>query len=180
VPLSNDPERRRRQLQNLRPPTGSEAERRQQAGLLRGSASPGTAGPGNARHMRHGARSRLSQNSVEWPAAVALSIADLEDRVGAELRDEHGDVQAWARPSVEALALARVAAGRVERWLTDREVRGKVERDDFDVHGRAVERYHRGLEREGLTLRSRLEAQAAAFDLARHWQEQPPAGEGDG
>jgi hypothetical protein len=48
-----------------------------------------------------------------------------------------------------------------------------VERDDFDVHGRSIERYHRALEREGLTLRSRLDAQAQAFDLARFWASTP-------
>lgn len=125
--------------------------------------------PGDAPALVHGARSRTPQRSPEWSPAVVLSIADLEDRVGAELRDGDGHLRAWAVPSVEAVALQRVACLRADRYVADLEARGKLKPDALDLASRVAERYHRALEREALTLRSRIEATGQAVDLARLW-----------
>jgi hypothetical protein len=133
--------------------------------------------PGVAPRLVHGERTRRPQRSPEWSPAVRLSIADLEGRVGGELLTEDGELQPWAVPSVEAVAVLRVALARAERHVTDLEARGlhKLEHDDLVT--RVAERYHRALYREALTLRSRIEAGGQAFDLAKFWAEQ---GNGDG
>ena len=119
-------------------------------------------------HLTHGARTHSPQRSPEWSPAVQSALGDLEQRVGAELRD--GDELApWAVPSVEAVALQRVAAWRVDRYVADKEARGTMRPEDLDLQSKIAERYHRALEREALTLRSRLEARASTFDLAQHW-----------
>src|SRR4051812_31448408 len=133
MPISQDPERRARQLQNLRPEPGSDAWRRQMAGLRKGSESSGTARAGDARRLVHGGRSLTPQRSPEWPPAVELAILDLQGRVRAELRDADGNLHPEAVPSVEAVALARVAAGRAERWVSDKEARGTLALEDLAV-----------------------------------------------
>jgi hypothetical protein len=67
----------------------------------------------------------------------------------------------------EAVALLRVQAWRMDRFVADREARGVLKCEDLDLASRGAEPYHRGLEREALTLRSRLEAHDQAFDLAQ-------------
>jgi len=146
-PLSDDPVKRTRQLANLRPGAG--------AGRL-----------GEAPALRHGERTTSPQRSPEWSPAVTAAIADLEGRVGDELRDSNGELASWARPSVEAVALQRVSAWRVERYVADREARGALKPADVDLASKVAERYHRSLEREALTLRSRLEARGQALTLA--------------
>lgn len=56
----------------------------------------------------------------------------------------------------------------MERHVAGLEARGKLTTADVDQASKVGERYHRALEREALTLRSRLEAvsQAQALDLA--------------
>ena len=65
-----------------------------------------------------------------------------------------------------------MSAWRADRWVTDREARGILRGEDLDLASKVGERYHRALEREALTLRSRLEARTQSFDLARHWAEE--------
>lgn len=122
--------------------------------------------PGDAPHLEHGARSRRPQRSPEWSPAVERAVDDLEHRVGDELRDSAGELLPWARPSIEAVALQRVAAWRVERHVADLEARGRLKPADADLASKVAERYHRALEREALTLRSRLEASGQARTLA--------------
>lgn len=153
MPLSHDPRKRANQLANLRPGAGAGRE-------------------GQAPALVHGARTVSPERSPEWSPAVERAIADLEQRVGAELRDDDGVLLRWALPSIEAVALQRVAAWRVERYVADRETRGKLRPADVDLASRVAERYHRALEREALTLRSRIEAKVQTFDLAQHWVEQ--------
>lgn len=147
TPLSDDPVKRARQLANLQPGAG--------AGRV-----------GEAPALRHGERTTSPQRSPEWSPAVERAIADLEHRVGDELRDSAGELLPWALPSVEAVALQRVAAWRVERYVADREARGTLKPADVDLASKVAERYHRSLEREALTLRSRLEARGQARTLA--------------
>lgn len=153
MPLSNDPEKRARSLANLRPGVHPWQK-------------------GEAPHLKHGARSRRPQKSPEWSPAIREAAADLEQRVGSELRDENGELHGWALPSIEALAIARVAAWRTDRFVADKEARGQLKGEDLDLSSRVGERYHKALEREALTLRSRLEARTQTFDLAQHWAEQ--------
>jgi hypothetical protein len=149
---------------------------------LRGLPTSTSIAPGEARALKHGARSRQSKASPEWSPAVRDAIADLEARVGAELRGEDGTLADWAVPSVEAVALQRVAALRVDRYLAAAEAKGGLKPDDVDTASKVAERYHRALEREALTLRGRLDAAGAVarFDLARLMAEEAAAGDDEG
>jgi len=132
----------------------------------RGEAPAGAWQPGISPNLGLGDRTRKPHNSPEWSPAVQAAIGDLEQRVGSELRDHEGDLQGWALPSVEAVAIQRVAAWRAERYVADREARGVLTLDDLDRVSKVGERYHRALEREALTLRSRVETVARGRDLA--------------
>lgn len=154
MPLSNEPESRQRQLANLQ---------RHPDNLQPGA---GAWEPGTAPALKHGARSREPHRSVEWSPAVESAIADLQARVGAELCTADGGLAPWAVPSVEAVALQRVASVRVDRYVATLEARGKVKPADVDLASKVAERYHRALEREALTLSSRLEAHGQARSLA--------------
>jgi hypothetical protein len=123
--------------------------------------------PGDAPRLKLGQRTRRPQRAPEWPPAVKAAADDLAQRVGSELRDADGELHAWAMPSVEAVAIARVAAWRAERAVADREARGCLKLEEVEVASRVAERYHRALEREALTLRSRLDARGQALDLAQ-------------
>lgn len=153
MPLSDDPAKRARQLANL--PN------------LRGEPTATTFAPGEAAALKHGSRSRQPQRSPDWSPAVTATAEDLAERVGSELRTEAGDLQPWAVPSVEAVALARVAAARGERHAADLEAKGKLTLEDLERQSKVTERYHRALEREALTLRSRLGAAATSLDVAQ-------------
>lgn len=150
MPTSSDPQLRANQLANL----------------LKGSESPGTWQPGDAPQLEHGARSRRPQASPEWSPSLSLTILDLEDRVDASLRDDAGELLPWALPSVEAVAIQRVACVRIDRYVAGREAKGQLKPEDLDLQSKIGERYHRSLEREAMTLRSRLDATAGATDLA--------------
>jgi hypothetical protein len=154
MPLSSDPVKRARQLANLRPAP---------ANLEPGA---GAWKPGVAPQLRHGARTARPQRSPEWSPAVTAVIGDLEQRVGVELRDADGEIHVWAVPSVECVALQRVAAWRVDRWVQTQEAKGKLRPADLDLQSTIAERYHRALDREALTLRSRLGARGQAVDVA--------------
>ena len=155
-PLSADAEKRARQLANL--PN------------LRGEATSATWQPGDAPHLQHGARSRRPQASPEWSPAMSLCVLDLEERVDESLRDEHGELLPWAVPSVEAVAIQRIACVRMDRFVADREAKGSLSPADLDMQSKVGERYHRALEREALTLRSRIATRAAALDPLADWQ----------
>ncbi len=135
---------------------------------LRGEPGAASWTPGTSPNLRHGARTRKPQASPEWSPAVREAVRDLEAAVGDELRDDaSGDLHAWARPSVEAVAIQRVACWRLDRFVADQEARGTLRPEHLDLASRVGERFHRSLEREALTLRSRLEARATGFDLAQ-------------
>ena len=155
MPLSTDPAKKARQLANL--PN------------LRGESTSTTWQAGDAPHLEHGARSRRPQASPEWSPAMSLCILDLEERVDVSLRDDDGELQSWAVPSVEAVAIQRIACVRMDRYVGDREAKGKLDPADLDLQSKVGDRYHRALEREALTLRSRLGAQGQADDLAKAW-----------
>lgn len=159
MPTSKDPEKRARQMANL--PN------------LRGEATATTFAPGEAGALQHGARSRHPQRSPEWSPAVERSIDDLEQRVDVTVRDDAGALQPWAVLSVEAVAIQRVACARLDRYVADQEAKGRLRPETLDLQSKVGERYHRALEREALTLRSRLEAKVAVFDLAKHWATEP-------
>src|SRR4051794_1294401 len=148
------------------PKRGRDGRRMHPASLANLRPGAGAWQPGDAPHLAHGARSRQPQRSPEWSPAVQCAIADLERRVGNELRDATGELRPWAVPSVEAVALQRVAAWRVDRYLADREARGRLKPEHVDLASRVAERYHRSLEREALTLQSRLGASGQARTLA--------------
>lgn len=150
----------------LEPKRGRDGRRMNPASLENLRPGAGAWRPGDAPHLEHGARSRRPQRSPEWSPAVERAVADLERRVGDELRDDAGELLPWARPSVEAVALQRVAAWRVERHVADLEARGRLKPENVDLASKVAERYHRALEREALTLRSRLEARGQARTLA--------------
>lgn len=148
---------------------GRDGRRMNPASLANLVPGAGAGRAGQAPNLKHGARSREPQRGPEWSPAVRLTEADLAARVGAELRDASGELLPWAVPSIEAVAVLRVALARVERWTADREARGTYTGQDDERVANVAERYHRALEREALTLRSRIEAQGQAFDLAQHW-----------
>lgn len=150
MPLSSDPAKRAIQLANLQPGAGAWA-------------------PGDAPALVHGERSRQPQRSVEWSPAVERAIEDLQQRVGEELRHTDGEVHAWALPSIEAVAIQRIAAWRAERHVSALEAKGRVNGEEIERLSRVAERYHRALEREALTLRSRLDAKVQTRDLAKEW-----------
>jgi hypothetical protein len=129
------------------------------ANLRRGGPpNAGSVRPGEARALVHGARSRQPQRSPEWSPAVRESIADLEQRAGLELRDDSGEVAAWARPSLEVVAIQRVATWRMDRYIADRQARGRLSGQDLKLQTEVTDAYHRALEREALTLTGRIEA----------------------
>jgi hypothetical protein len=154
VPLSRDPTKRERQLANL--PN------------LRGEPTSASWRPGAAPHLVHGARGRASWNSPDWSPAVELAIAELERCAGVELKDADGALEPWARPSVEAVAQQLVNMRRGERIAADRDARGRLTLEDVERQARVVDAYHRALEREALTVRSRIEAAGNAARLLGH------------
>lgn len=85
------------------------------------------------------------------------------------LRDESGELLPWAVPSVEAVAIQRIASVRMDRYVADREAKGSLSPADLDMASKVGERYHRALEREALTLRSRIATRAAALDPLADW-----------
>ena len=71
-----------------------------------------------------------------------------------------------ALPSVEAVAVQRVAAWRADRFVADLEARGRLTLEALDVASRVGARYHAALDKEALTLSARLAARRQSVDLA--------------
>ena len=99
---------------------GKDGRRMSPASLRNLQPGAGAGRVGQAPALRHGARSHSPQHSPEWSPAVELAAADLAGRVGAELRDDAGELPPWAVPSIEAVALLRLALARVGRGAADR------------------------------------------------------------
>jgi hypothetical protein len=145
---------------------------------MRGEPSAASVRPGETLRLVHGARTTSPQRSPLWGPAVSDAIDDLAARVGDELRQEDGEVAPWAVPSIEAVAVLRVSVLRGERICAGLEERGKLTLDDTERHSKTTERYHRALEREALTLRSRVETAARAIDPLTDWHRRQQDGAG--
>lgn len=144
MPLSDDPEKRARQLANLRPGAG---------------AWP----PGQATNVKSGLRTRnpgwmiLSEAAGEIVAALAA---------GAPVRDEAGEVPVHDRPAIEAAALQLIIVRRVLGYLSTHgfeDARGRL-RPEVEGLERANERFLKALDRLGMTPSSRAKL---GLDLAR-------------
>lgn len=162
APLSDDPDKRKRQLQNL--PN------------LRGEAPASSFRRGSAPHLRHGLRSRATSPLVLDPIA-----REIEDALGDDLplKDPDGEVPAADRLMVE---LAAQALLRVRRCAAYLELHGDVDengtlRPELDGLGRAIEHAAKMLDRLGCSPRSRAAlgvdvGRMQTFDLARHWADE--------
>jgi hypothetical protein len=158
VPLSDDPDKRARQLANLRPGAGA--------------WKPGQASPAGA---THGLRTRPPERgSAAWKRQILSPAADeiveaLAD--GAPVRDAAGDVPIHDRIAIEAAALLLIQVRRASAWLGtngDTDSRGNL-RPEVDALGRATERLFKALDRLGMTPASRARlglALARTADLA--------------
>jgi len=173
VPLSNDPERRRRQLSNLRrAPSDDPVKRDRQLANLR-PAPPAPAG--NSRRMVHGGRSELLLRDVE--AEVAELAAALGDT--APVRDPDGGLPIADVIAVEAAARALKRYRHLAAWL---DAHGRIEertgnvKPAADLELRAERQLNDALDRLGMNpmARSKLGlniARSQQFDLARAWAE---------
>src|SRR3954449_12453354 len=118
------------------PKRGRDGRRMHPASLANLRPGAGAWQPGHAPHLSHGARSRQPQGSPERSPFVPATTAVLVQPAGAQkceralestpaafsvqpageqkceraLRDTTGELWPWAVPSVEAVALQRVAA----------------------------------------------------------------------
>lgn len=153
-PLSSDPGKRAAQLANLR------------ANRQNLKPGAGAAGPGNARGLKHGARSEKPHNSPDWSPAVSAAITDLHARLNEELFDEAGELLPWAAPSVEALAIAKVQAMRAERIVALKESKDQATVADVKLVADVGRAYHDSLAREELLISQRLRAQSAALPVS--------------
>lgn len=151
------------------PKRGRDGREMHPASLANLKPGAGAWQPGDAPHLQHGARSRRPQASPEWSPALSLCVVDLEGRADVSLRDGDGELLPWAVPSVEAVAIQRIACVRMDRFVADREAKGNLAPADLDMASKVGERYHRALEREALTLRSRIATRAAALDPLADW-----------
>jgi hypothetical protein len=100
---------------------------------------------GNGHALRHGANTTGPQDSVDWDPAMSAAIDDLQQRVHASLRDQDGQLFPWAVPSVEAVAIQRVASVRMARYIATAEAKGSLTPKDLDLQSQVGERYHRAL-----------------------------------
>lgn len=151
MPLSSDPEARRRQLANLRP-------------------GARTAPPGNTRALRHGGYAEIARERIEE------RVAELLDALAADapLRDPSGELPAPDAAIVHLLATALCRLESVERYLsahgylTDT---GDV-RPAADLAARLRREAADYLDALGMTPRSRARLGldlSRGFDLAREW-----------
>lgn len=149
MPLSNDPEKRARQLANLRPGAGA---------WKRGQPSP---------NLRHGLRSR-----DPGPLILGGAASEILDALsaGVPLRDEHGDVPIHDRAAVEAAALHLIIVRRCLGYLSGHgfeDARGRLRPEVNDL-GKATERLERSLDRLGMTPAGRAKL---GLDVARAQRE---------
>ncbi len=157
MPLSKDPERRRRQLANLRPPPPPPE--------------------GNVRALRHGGRARKASliRAGSWAERI---LAELEAE--APLRDADGGLPVHDRQVVELLASALARLESVSAWL---EARPAVDEKGSPWPAEDTARRLRGevarlLDALGMTPKSRAALGldlVRSFDLARFWAENPGA-----
>jgi Phage terminase, small subunit len=160
VPLSRDPEKRARQLANLRP-------------------GAHVAPLGNTRTLKHGARRVILR--AELDAEVAEIYRALAE--AAPVRDPDGGLPAADEAAVEVAARALKRWREVNAWCnTFGRIEEKTGRVKPAVEAElACERALKAALRDlGLdpTARAKLGldvARAQSFDLARYWQEHPPA-----
>lgn len=154
MPLSRDPDARRRQIANLRP-------------------GARTAPAGNVRARRHGGYSEALVADVE------REIVELRDALGetAPLRDAEGGLPAADLVAFERAARALRRYRAVDEWVA---LHGALDEKTGDVKpaARLADELGRSLDgildRLGLTpaCRTRLGldvARAQSFDLAQHW-----------
>lgn len=158
MPLSNDPAKRRRQLENLRPGAGG-----------------GTVG--NVRALVHGGQARVATliRAGSWAERI---YAELEAE--APLRDTDGGLPAADRQVVELLASALARLEAVEAWLSTRppitekgtpwpaeDVAGRLRREAADL-----------LDKLGMNPLSRSKLGldlVRTVDLAKQWAEDDDA-----
>ncbi len=162
-PLSDDSERRRRQLSNLRPhPQNLEP-------------GAGAWAPGASPHLKHGLRSRTSSADVLDPV-LDVVLEDLEAKV--PVRDEHGDVPAWLREACWAAAVKKLRVVRCARFLAqhrDVDERGRWRPENAELV-KATDAYERSLAGLAMTVTSHMRAGAdrARASLAEAMSEADP------
>lgn len=143
-PLSKDPEKRARQLENLQPGAGAFEK-------------------GSAPALKHGLRSRDPSAEVIDPILDQV-LADLSAKV--PIRDEDGRVPAWLREMAWSAAIAKLQVIRCARFLAQHgatDERGRL-RDENDGLRKANESYQRSLDRLAMTVGAHLKA---GHDLQR-------------
>jgi len=138
MPLSSDPDKRARQLANLRPGAGGWA-------------------PGATSALKSGLRSRAPSPAVIDPILDQVLEA-LEARV--PIRDERGEIPSWLREQAWATAIKKLQVLRCAQWLAlngDTDAHGRL-RPENDGLVRATEGFERSLERMAMTVKSHLSA----------------------
>lgn len=150
MPLSRDPEKKQRQLDNL--PN------------LRGEASPGSWKPGQVSPtLKHGLRSRRPSAEVIDPILDDV-LDDLAQRV--PIRDEQGEVPGWLREMAWSAAISKLQVIRCSRWLAqhgETDERGRL-RPEVEMLDRVNARYQTALARLAMDVPSHLKA---GLDLAQ-------------
>jgi hypothetical protein len=146
MPLSSDPERRRRQLENLRP------------------GRPPAPPTGNRRNLIHGGTARKATliTAGSWAEAIYSALAE-----EAPLRDEvTGELPAHDRQAVELLASCLARLDAVGDWLDLHEPLDEKgdPRPALDVERRLVREAADLLDRLGMTPKARA---ALGLDLAQ-------------
>src|SRR4051794_12419551 len=109
TPLSDDPEKRKRQLRNL--PN------------LRGEPSPSSWRPGVAPHLVHGGRTRAPEKSIIFREAHAALRETIRESF-PHLLDGDGEVRPEFRLAVDGAAVQIVALRRLSAYL---ELKGHVD-----------------------------------------------------
>lgn len=155
MPLSKDPDKRARQLANLRPGAGAWQ-------------------PGSAPQLRHGLRTRKP------PPLILQEFTDriveaLEDAV--PMRGPDGEIMPEFKAAVQAVALMALQIERCRAYLAvhdheDERGRWRPENDALD---RKLAAYLKALDKLGATPTSyaRLGFDVArGFDLAKHWADE--------
>jgi hypothetical protein len=150
--LSTDPEKRTRQLQNLR----------------QGGAPP--APHGNQRRVTHGGYADVATERAD------AKTADIMHALAGDLplRDHDGRVPAADMAAVELLARALVRLGDVAEWLTRRGIedgKGELRTNVLDLERRLRAEAAEHADRLGMTPRSRA---ALGVDLVRASQRRSP------
>jgi hypothetical protein len=143
-PLSDDPEKRARQLANLRPGAGAWK-------------------PGSAPQLRHGLRTRKPPPEVIDPVLDRV-LDDLEARV--PIKGSDGEVPPWLRELAWSAAIKKLQIVRCARFLAqngETDERGNYRREN-ELLTKATDAYERSLERLAMTVDRYLKA---GLDLAR-------------